>query len=72
MNDSTPSTLPDPHRAFLRGAIAVLGSDPRILGVAAGGSYLSNTMDELSDLDLIREDTASARTAGVSSSPPLL
>jgi hypothetical protein len=53
MSDGTPSTLPDPHRAFLRGAIAALGSDPRILGVAAGGSYLSNTMDEFSDLDLI-------------------
>lgn len=52
-NDSTPSTLPELHRAFLRGAVEALRADPRIVGVAAGGSYLSDTMDEFSDLDLV-------------------
>ncbi len=53
MNESTPSTLSEPHRDFLRGASEALRADPRIVGVAIGGSYLSNTMDEHSDVDLI-------------------
>lgn len=53
MDDRTPSTLPQAHRTFLRGAIEALRLEPRIVGVAVGGSYLSNTMDEFSDLDLI-------------------
>lgn len=53
MNESTPSTLPELHRAFLHGAHEALRADPRLVGVAIGGSYLSNTMDEHSDLDLI-------------------
>lgn len=31
----------------------MLGADPRILGIAAGGSFLTNTMDAFSDLDLV-------------------
>lgn len=45
--------VPEPHAAFLRAAVARLGEDPRLVGVAAGGSYLSRTMDEFSDLDLV-------------------
>jgi len=52
MLDHTPSTLPATHRRFLTRALPVLARDPRLVGVAAGGSYLSNTMDEFSDLDL--------------------
>ena len=45
--------MPEPHGAFLRRAVERLGSDPRLAGVAAGGSYLTGTMDEFSDLDLV-------------------
>lgn len=48
-----PKTLPRRHRAFLRNAVETLRSDSRIAGLAIGGSYLSDTMDEFSDLDLI-------------------
>lgn len=48
-----PSSLPASHRAFLDRAIPMLASDPRILAVAAGGSYADNAMDGFSDLDLI-------------------
>ena len=53
MLDDIPSTLPDPHRRFLSGAIETLPRDPRIVGIAAGGSYASDTMDAFSDLDLV-------------------
>lgn len=48
-----PSSLPASHRAFLDRAIPILADDPRILAVAAGGSYAENAMDMFSDLDLI-------------------
>ena len=48
-----PRSLPESHRAFLDHAVEVLGTDPRIVGVAAGGSYRSDTMDAFSDLDLV-------------------
>ena len=35
-----------------RRVVAVLSKDPRILGVAAGGSWLTS-MDAFSDLDLV-------------------
>jgi tRNA-Thr(GGU) m(6)t(6)A37 methyltransferase TsaA len=47
------SRLPGPHEAFLGVAIARLSADPRLVGVAAGGSYLTGAMDEFSDLDLV-------------------
>jgi hypothetical protein len=53
MIDDVPSTLPDTHHRFLSGAIETLSRDPRIVGIAAGGSYVSDTMDEFSDLDLV-------------------
>ena len=48
-----PSSLPEPHREFLQRALAQLKADLRIVGVAAGGSFVTNSMDEYSDLDLI-------------------
>lgn len=44
---------PEPHASFLRSAVARLGEDPRLVGVGAGGSYLTGAMDEFSDLDLV-------------------
>ncbi len=53
MTPDLPSTMPAQHRVFLQAAVEALQSDTRIIGVAAGGSYLTDTMDEFSDLDLI-------------------
>lgn len=50
---SRPSTLPESHREFLQQAIDRLKMDQRIVGVAAGGSFITNSMDEFSDLDLV-------------------
>ena len=47
------SSVPEPHAAFLRTALARLAEDSRLVGVAAAGSYLTQTMDEWSDLDLV-------------------
>lgn len=46
-------SLPEPHRVFAEAAIPKLKNDPRILGVAVGGSYLQGEIDEFSDLDLV-------------------
>ena len=48
-----PRSLPSTHGDFLRDALAILRRDSRIVGVAAGGSYASDSMDEHSDLDLV-------------------
>jgi predicted nucleotidyltransferase len=45
--------LPQRHHEFLRSAIAKLRNDGRIVGVAAGGSFIKGGLDEHSDLDLI-------------------
>ena len=45
--------LPEAHHHFLTTSVSRLQKDPRILGVAAGGSYLLNEIDEFSDLDLL-------------------
>ena len=45
--------LPDVHRNFLENAVPNLKTDPRILGVAVGGSFLLDEIDEYSDLDLV-------------------
>jgi len=45
--------LPEAHSGFLDRALAHLTKDPRIAGLAAGGSYLTNSIDEFSDLDLV-------------------
>jgi hypothetical protein len=48
-----PPTIPDCHRKFLTSAMEQLQKDPRLVGAAAGGSFLSDSMDEFSDLDLV-------------------
>src|SRR5215468_10241140 len=45
--------LPVAHAGVLARVLDHLSRDPRIVGVAAGGSYLSREMDEFSDLDLV-------------------
>ncbi|MHC4548640.1 MAG: oxalate:formate antiporter [Planctomycetota bacterium] len=45
--------VPSPHARFLEGALPKLRADPRLLGVAAGGSWQTPEFDEESDLDLI-------------------
>ncbi|OON64231.1 oxalate:formate antiporter [Massilia sp. KIM] len=53
MRHDLPATLPAPHRAFIDRALALLPQDPRLVGLAAAGSFLTGAMDEFSDLDLI-------------------
>lgn len=48
-----PSTLPPAHLRFVERLLGSLPSDPRIVGIAAGGSWITNTMDAFSDLDLV-------------------
>jgi hypothetical protein len=48
-----PDSTPDRHRTFLSSTIDQLQRDTRIIGIAAGGSFLSDSMDEFSDLDLV-------------------
>ena len=48
-----PVTLPETHREFLQRAIDQLKNDERFVGLAAGGSFITDSMDEFSDLDLI-------------------
>jgi predicted nucleotidyltransferase len=45
--------IPPMCQAFVNRAIDVLKSDPRILGIAAGGSWITDSMDEYSDIDLV-------------------
>jgi predicted nucleotidyltransferase len=45
--------MPHALESYLAAALLVLRSDERILGVAAGGSFISGEMDEYSDLDLL-------------------
>ena len=45
--------LPHAHTAFLDRALPLLQSDPRIVGIAAAGSFVSGRLDEFSDLDLV-------------------
>ena len=45
--------IPTSHASFLRRAQPLLQADPRIVAVAAAGSFASATMDEFSDLDLV-------------------
>jgi predicted nucleotidyltransferase len=52
-SDTLPSSLPEPHREFLLQSIDRLKTDHRVVGIAAGGSFVTNSMDEFSDLDLI-------------------
>jgi len=53
MTEPNPSSLPQMHRQFLSRALAVFKADARIVGIAVGGSYLTDTMDQFSDLDVL-------------------
>ncbi|MQM26355.1 nucleotidyltransferase domain-containing protein [Glycomyces albidus] len=46
-------SLPDVHERFLDGLLPRTRSDPRIVGVAAGGSIANGVPDEYSDIDLV-------------------
>jgi hypothetical protein len=48
-----PTTLADAPRALLRELVAGIRRTPGIVGLAAGGSFRSDRMDEYSDLDLV-------------------
>ena len=41
------------HDNFIHKSLEVLKSDPRFIGVAAAGSYITKEMDEYSDIDLV-------------------
>ncbi|HYE84666.1 MAG TPA: nucleotidyltransferase domain-containing protein [Clostridia bacterium] len=41
------------HNNFIHKSLEVLKSDPRFVGVAAAGSYITKEMDEYSDIDLV-------------------
>jgi hypothetical protein len=45
--------LPEEHARFLKFALGRLRQDSRLVGVAAGGSFLTRTIDQYSDLDLV-------------------
>src|SRR5580765_7199848 len=45
--------VPAVHADFLATALARLAADARLVGVAAGGSYAADALDEFSDLDLM-------------------
>lgn len=38
---------------FARGVVEIIKDDPSVIGLAAGGSWISNELDQFSDLDLI-------------------
>jgi len=41
------------HEDFVEKAIRILKADKRIVGISAGGSWITNSMDEYSDIDLV-------------------
>ncbi|HUP58079.1 MAG TPA: oxalate:formate antiporter [Bdellovibrionota bacterium] len=45
--------LPREHRQFIDRALPLLKGEPRVLGVAAAGSWIAQGLDEFSDIDLI-------------------
>jgi hypothetical protein len=52
--------LPAPHAAFLEAALPLLRADRRLVGVAAGGSFIHGALDAYSDLDLVVVSAAPA------------
>lgn len=48
-----PASLEPAQRALLRSLLTGLRRAPTLIGVAAGGSFISGRMDEFSDLDLV-------------------
>jgi hypothetical protein len=45
--------MPPAHREFLERAIPKLRADDRLVGLAAGGSFITRSLDTYSDLDLV-------------------
>lgn len=45
--------IPKTHQEFIDKSIQILQADFRIVGIAAGGSYITQSMDEFSDIDLV-------------------
>lgn len=45
--------LPEPHATFLRNALDYLKKDDRLVGIAAGGSYVTGSIDEFSEKDRV-------------------
>ena len=50
--DHWPGTLPSTHKELLQGIIEKLSERSDLLGLAIAGSFLTNQMDNYSDLDL--------------------
>jgi hypothetical protein len=48
-----PQSIPNDHRDFINHALDALTGDGRIVGIAAGGSFRSDQMDDHSDIDLV-------------------
>jgi hypothetical protein len=55
--------IPRLQGEFIERAVSVLAADPRIVGVAAAGSYADNQMDEFSDVDLVSRESSFASTS---------
>lgn len=45
--------MPKKHKDFVKNAVDILKADPRVVGVTLGGSYITDEMDEYSDVDLV-------------------
>lgn len=41
------------QKQFAQNAVEKVKDNPQVLGLAAGGSFITNELDEFSDLDLI-------------------
>jgi hypothetical protein len=50
--DQWPRTLPRTHKELLQGIIEKLSAHSDLLGLAIGGSFVLDQMDQFSDLDL--------------------
>jgi hypothetical protein len=50
--DQWPGSLPITHKGLLQGIIEKLSARADLLGLAIGGSFITNQMDDYSDLDL--------------------
>lgn len=48
-----PSTLPSTHKRLLLQIVEFMSGDPAVIGIGAGGSFASDSMDQYSDLDLV-------------------
>lgn len=45
--------MPEEHRTFLETIVRQLREDARMVGIAVGGSFVTGSMDEFSDLDMV-------------------